>query len=682
MPLLRIAVFFLLLLLPCAAFSAELGTARLSLIKGDVQVYTSDAADWVPASVNMPLAEGDRLWVPEGGRAEIHIQGGVYIRLGSATSFDILAWQDESYQFYLNGGHAYINNRQGGVDHIQIDTPLTSVGCYDSSLIMVDVLESGATDVSVLKGYAFAETRAGKTRVPAGNTLRIDESMQAEMFPLPEPDQWERWNRERDRKLAEGRRSYRYIPDELDEYAYDFDDYGRWVYTPAYGYCWTPYRVAVGWAPYQVGRWCWIGGSYVWISYEPWGWVPYHYGRWAFVVNIGWCWVPPVIGAVYWAPGYVGWVYTPTFVAWVPLAPGEIYFGVGYFGPLSVNITNVTINKTVVRNYTNINVRNAVTVVSRNTFVTGRKETVRVRGNPFRAEKIDVGPPAIKPARETTMPVIRRIPAAKQPPERVKRVSVEQIRRERKVVREEKGSVFRPQAPSPEMPVRKRAEPGRLMREQRPALPPEKPRERIRGEEGVKRERPERQPPEKAPEVIRGRPAPSMEKPERQPPARAPEIIRERPEEPVQKPERQPPAKAPEIIRGPVQRPERPAPGKAPAVIRERPEQMQRPERQPAKAPEIIKGPAQKPERQPPGKAPEVIKERPAPAPAPRVAPTPQQERPRVTPAPQPERPREAPPRVEERKPKPAPPSKEEKAPAKKPKPRPEKEEEKAKQPE
>lgn len=637
MPFLRIAVFFLLLL-PCAAFSAELGTARLSLIGGDVQVYTSDAADWVPASVNMPLAEGDRLWVPEGGRAEIHIRGGVYVRLGSATSFDILAWQDESYQFYLNGGHAYINNRQGGIEHIQIDTPLTSVGCYDSSLIMVDVMESGATDVSVLKGYAFAETRSGKTRVPAGNTLRIDENMQAEMFPLPEPDQWERWNRERDRKLAEGRRSYRYIPDELDEYAYDFDDYGRWVYTPAYGYCWTPLHVAVGWTPYRIGRWCWIGGSYVWISYEPWGWVPYHYGRWAFVVNIGWCWVPPAIGAVYWAPGYVGWVYTPTFVAWVPLAPGEIYFGVGYFGPLSVNITNVTINKTVVRNYRNVNVTNAVTVISRNTFVTGRKEPVRVRGNPFKAEKIDVGPPAIKPARETAMPVIRRIPAAKQPPERVKRVSVEQIRRERKVVREEKGSVFRPQAPSPEMPVRKRAEPGRLMREQRPALPPEKPRERIRREEGVKRERPKRQPPEKAPEVIRGRPA---ERPERQAPARTPEIIRERPEQPVQKPERQPPAKAPEIIRG-------------------RPEQ-----------------PLQKPERQPPGKAPEVIRERPAPAPAPRVAPAPQQERPRVTPAPQPERSREAPPRMEEKRQRPAPQPKEEKGQEKKQKRRPEKEQEK-----
>ena len=54
--------------------------------------------------------------------------------------------------------------------------------------------------------------------------------------------------------------------------------------------------------------------------------------------------MPPAVGAVYWGPGYVGWVVTPSYVAWVPLAPGEIYYGYGYYGPGSVNITTVNIN--------------------------------------------------------------------------------------------------------------------------------------------------------------------------------------------------------------------------------------------------------------------------------------------------------------------------------------------------
>ena len=113
MNFIRTMVVFLILF-PAAAFAVELGTARISLITGDVQIYTADTEDWVAASINMPLREGDRIWVPDGARTEVHIQGGVYIRLGSATSFDLLALRDESFQFYLNGGRAYINNRQGG----------------------------------------------------------------------------------------------------------------------------------------------------------------------------------------------------------------------------------------------------------------------------------------------------------------------------------------------------------------------------------------------------------------------------------------------------------------------------------------------------------------------------------------------------------------------------------------
>ena len=503
----RIAIL-LLTLLSGTARAADLGSARISLIKGDVQIYTADTQEWVAASINMPLQEGDRLWVPEGARSEVQLQGDIFIRLGSATSFDILALQEESFQFYLNGGHAYINNRKGGVDYIQVDTPLSSVGCYDNSLVMIDVAENGATDVAVIKGYAAAETRSGKTRVESGSELHIGSDMMAELSPLAPPDEWENWNREQDKKLAAGNRSLRYIPEELDDYAYEFDDYGKWVYVTDYGYCWTPLRVAVDWAPYRVGRWCWVGGNYVWISYEPWGWVPFHYGRWAFVANFGWCWVPPPPGGIYWAPGYVGWVHTASYVAWVPLAPGEIYYGRGYYGPLSVNITNVTINQTVIRNFRNVNVRNAVTVVNHNAFISGRREPVRFKGNPFREANITVGPPVIKPTRDASRPVIRNIPAARKPPERVRRVNVNEIKRERALVREEKGSVFKTQHPGTEMPVKKKLEPQNAIRQQHPPLPAVKP-----GKKSPFTPRLEQQPPKKTPETIRGRPMPPAAKP-------------------------------------------------------------------------------------------------------------------------------------------------------------------------
>ena len=44
-----------------------LGNLRLSLLEGDIQIKTVDLGDWSPASINLPLKEGDELWIPESG---------------------------------------------------------------------------------------------------------------------------------------------------------------------------------------------------------------------------------------------------------------------------------------------------------------------------------------------------------------------------------------------------------------------------------------------------------------------------------------------------------------------------------------------------------------------------------------------------------------------------------------
>jgi uncharacterized protein DUF6600/FecR-like protein len=484
------AVAFLLCT-PSFALPADLGSARFSLIKGDVQINNEDTEEWVAAAINMPLSEGDRVWSPERSRTEIQIRGGIYLRLGAATSLDVMTLDEQALQFYLAEGRSYVNNRQGGIDHLQIDTPLTSISGYDNSVIMVDVAADGRTDLAVLKGYAYAETATGRVRVTAGSALHIDPQSGAELSPISAPDTWERWNQKQDAKIAEAGESLRYLPDELDDYAADLNRNGQWVYVSDYGYCWTP-RVGItaDWSPYQVGRWAWRRGSYVWISYEPWGWAPYHYGRWAYATGVGWCWVPPARGGAYWAPGYVGWVDTGSEVAWVPLAPGETYYGYGYYGPASVNISVVnvtTINRSRIV-YRNVSVRNAVTVVRRDDFVAGRKfRPVRGRENPFHAlhreERVGIAPPAVRAERRAAAPIIKRIPDASRPPERVRSHNPVRIREERRLRQSESESGFKPQRPAVEMPVRERKEPRQP--QQRPETP-QRQREH-RGEEPGKR---------------------------------------------------------------------------------------------------------------------------------------------------------------------------------------------------
>ncbi len=457
MKTLKWAIIIGILLLPAISYPSTLGSLRISLVEGDIQVRTENTGEWVPASINMPLADGDRIWVPEGGRTEVQLRDGTFLRLDENSALEILRIENDSFQFYLSEGRSYANFSGLRGSLLQIDTLVSSVRAYDRSNFRIDITEDGYRDISVYKGDIYAESMEGRTRVVAGKVLSLREGTYAELFPLDPPDEWERWNTERDRRLAARKPPPRYLPEELYPYAYDFEENGRWVYAREYGYVWRPTAVvSVGWSPYRIGRWVWLGGDYVWISYEHWGWIPYHYGRWAFVASIGWCWVPPVRGAVYWGPGFVGWIYTPSYVSWVPLAPREIYYGYGYYGPHSVNITQVNITHIDVHRvvYKNVRVQNAVTVIRRDTFITGKHAEVQLRENPFLKEKINVGRPDIKPEKATIMPVIKEIPQTKNPPQPIREIRVNELKERRPLVRKKEISVLRPESPPKEMELK------------------------------------------------------------------------------------------------------------------------------------------------------------------------------------------------------------------------------------
>jgi FecR protein len=511
-------MFAFILTIPVAAFADDLGLARLSMIEGEVQVLIQDTTDWTEAAINLPLNERDRIWVAEDGKAELQIRGGVYTRADSNTALDVLTVTADTAQFYLDRGHVYINDRRGGIKTVQVDTPQSSIRSYDDSIMMIDVSEDGITEVSVLKGFAYAESRSGATRVSAGSTLTIRGEDNADLAPVSSPDEWERWNMDRDRRLSAWGESSRYLPGELHEYSSDFDENGRWEYAADYGYVWTPAVVAAGWAPYTVGSWIWIHGNYVWVAHDPWCWAPCHYGRWVFIPAYGWSWVPPSPGAVYWGPGYVGWIVTPSYVAWVPLAPGEIFYGYGYYGPWSRNITTVGVNTVVVNQvFVNARVNNAVVVVQRESFGTGRHLPVKVRENPFvetrRNPAVDIaivpprvkpqqpvviapprtaGPtrrppepdrmqgevlqnrrvvppapaaPAVRPERPADSPSLVRRPSEQQPlpPERFRRIRPEEFKNERRVIKDRDASVFKT-APPENLPVRKMREPRVIIR--------------------------------------------------------------------------------------------------------------------------------------------------------------------------------------------------------------------------
>jgi len=448
-----ILIISVLLLLPSYSYASDLGYMHISLIQGDVQIKTVDTLDWAAASINMPLREGDRIWVPEAGRLEIRLRDGTCVRLDQNSGIELLTVGDSS-QFYLSFGRAYVYFRGYNNAMIQVDTPLVSIRAYDKSKFNIDVTDTGYTELSVISGAVYAESRSGQTRVAAGKTLSIGENLYAELSPLGPSGEWESWNRNRDNSLYAKSYDYDYLPTELSSYYYDMDYYGRWVHTTSYGYVWTPtFSVSVGWSPYSNGRWVWMGGDYVWISYEPWGWVPYHYGRWTWSVSIGWCWLPPCCGSVYWGPGYVGWYYTPRYVYWVPLGPRDTYYGYGYYGPYS---TNLLVNRHFpfpIR-YQNAHVYNAVMGVSRDTFLRGHYSRIVLNENPFHRGVTIAGRPQITPERATKLPLLKDIPLAKQPPQMVRNMSTKELQNSRPLVQGRNYSVLSPETRPKNMTVK------------------------------------------------------------------------------------------------------------------------------------------------------------------------------------------------------------------------------------
>jgi hypothetical protein len=432
--------------------------ARLSLAEGSVSFEPAGTDDWVTAVVNRPLTTGDKLWADHDSRAELHL-GSASIRLGANTGFSFLNLDDNTTQLQLTEGTLRIRVRHLYRDeNFEVDTPNLAFSVLRPGIYRINVNEAGDTTVVVVRDGEGEVTGGGQSfSVHADETgifSGIDQ-LSADIEGVGSEDDLERWSYERDRR-EDHSTSRRYVSDEAVGYE-DLDEYGGWRDTPEYGTIWFPHTTVVGWAPYRYGHWVWISPwGYTWVDDEPWGFAPFHYGRWVVVGGV-WGWVPcrpaAVVGVAYvrpvYAPALVAWVGGPHFavgvavgggaaVGWFPLGPREVYvpsYRVSRTYVNNVNITNTTVNTTVVNNYYNnvvvnknvtvTNVRyvnqgvaGAVTATSTQTFTSGQSvhnNIVRVNEREMANAQVVTATPAVPPTRQSVVGAGR--PAAARPPE-------------------------------------------------------------------------------------------------------------------------------------------------------------------------------------------------------------------------------------------------------------------------
>jgi hypothetical protein len=401
--------------------------ARLGHVEGEVTVAPAGTEEWAEAVLNRPLTSGDRVWVEDGGRAEMQI-GSSAVYLDGDTGFGLIELDDGVLQGSLTEGAATIRIRRlAEGETVQVETPHSTVYLKRVGEYHLEVDKDG--DRTIVK------TRHGEAEVKGDNERFVVrdnergvfsgvEKLTGQIEPLGARTAFESWANDRDAR-SERSNSARYVSRDVIGYE-DLDENGEWVSEPEYGYVWHPTHVVSGWAPYRYGRWAYVSPwGWSWIDDARWGFAPSHYGRWAYVRH-RWCWVPGPrhIRPVY-APALVGWVGGPSVgvslsfgnVGWYPLGPHDYYYPGYRHTPRYGRYVNVS-NTIIVNNNYYYGGRSiphphfdrrrhgyGVTAVSRDHFVGGRPisdHMVRIGDSDMRRWR-GVRDPAITPYRESVL---------------------------------------------------------------------------------------------------------------------------------------------------------------------------------------------------------------------------------------------------------------------------------------
>jgi hypothetical protein len=370
--------------------------ARFSLTEGAVSYAQAGGNDWTNAQLTRPVTGGDRLWVDQGSRTEMHA-GSTALRLGALTHMEIVALDYQTTELNLTQGSLSVRVRdlEPG-EHFQIGTPNVAVLITQPGEYRIDVdQQRDTTRVAVHSGAAVVY---GENRESANVAAQQQVSFTDRNLRQAAPNGWllrdsfDQWAQARDRQEDQSVAA-RYVSREVVGYQ-QLDQHGDWRDEPGYGPVWFPRVVVSNWAPYRYGQWRWIAPwGWTWIDDAPWGFAPFHYGRWA-QVGPRWAWVPgPRTYRPVYAPALVAFVggnggganwniqlnSGGPGVAWFPLGPGDAFrpgypTSRRYYDSVNRNIVvnNYNTNTTTTQIYVNQHRPGAVTAVPMEDFGRGR----------------------------------------------------------------------------------------------------------------------------------------------------------------------------------------------------------------------------------------------------------------------------------------------------------------------
>jgi hypothetical protein len=242
----------------------------INYLSGNVTVNRSGTSGQQTLTDQDNLEDGDVVTTAAGGRVEVLLNPGSYLRVAENSEFELADTSLEHVRIKLLRGSAIIEvvGTDGDKLALKVDTPQTSAVIVKRGIYRVNVLETGETEVLVRKGRALVGATAQE--VKSGKMIVIGRGMMATVMKMDKrlEDSLDLWSQDRAEYLASINKQIQ--PRVLSASLLDYSDdsgwmsnrnrnYGAWVYDSQRGcYVFLPGRGGAS-SPYGYGYANWGG---------------------------------------------------------------------------------------------------------------------------------------------------------------------------------------------------------------------------------------------------------------------------------------------------------------------------------------------------------------------------------------------------------------------------------------
>ncbi len=185
----------------------SLGVARISVADGDVSIRRP-SGDQEQAQAGMALVGDDLLITGADSRAEVQLDRGNFLRLGSNSELKIGDLGNRSFRVELLRGLAGLTQFGGAEADVNIETSHASVRTVKPSVFTVEFRDVGQTNIIVRDGAVEVFTDRGVQRVKDGALVVRAERDQTSVrgAKAGSRDEFEEWAKHRDKILDRDRR--------------------------------------------------------------------------------------------------------------------------------------------------------------------------------------------------------------------------------------------------------------------------------------------------------------------------------------------------------------------------------------------------------------------------------------------------------------------------------------------